>query len=257
MASKSQIKLVRSLHQKKYREQENLFIAEGVKIVNEILTSYPSIITLLFFTSENKSYIRPGIIPETVKAIELGSDDFRKISVLKNPQGILAVLQKPSVHFPLLSNAGDLILILDNIRDPGNLGTIIRLADWFGIGNIFCSEDTVDCFNPKVVQATMGAILRVHVFYTGLKKLLTDLAQTKFTIYGSFLKGENIYTKKLQLPAAVILGNEAHGISGELLPSIDENILIPNFSFSANRTESLNVSLAASIIISEFRRLSV
>jgi TrmH family RNA methyltransferase len=150
-----------------------------------------------------------------------------------------------------------LILVLDTIRDPGKLGTIIRLADWFGIGNIFCSDETVECFNPKVVQATMGAILRVNIHYTSLKELLLNLRSAGYTIYGSTLNGENIYTKRLKTPAAIILGNETRGISPDLIPMIEECILIPNFSTSVNRSESLNVSIAAAIICSEFSRLTV
>lgn len=257
MASKSHLKYVRLLHQKKYREKENVYIAEGIKIVNEALLSYSPVIKMLLFTPENRSQLKPELIPKNIQVIELPSDDFRKISILKNPQGVLIVIQKPVARYPKPSEFGNLVLILDSIRDPGNLGTIIRLADWFGIRNIFCSEDTVECYNPKVVQATMGAIFRVNIYYTALKELLLSLHDSGFTSYGSSLQGENIYTKKLKTPAAVILGNEAHGISTDLLPLIRENILIPNFSKSVNCSESLNVSLAAAIISSEFRRLSV
>lgn len=257
MSLKTQIKYIRSLHQKKYREKENVFIAEGIKIINEVLSAHPSAIKNLLYTPETKSRLKLESLSENIRQTEIPPGDFQKISILKNPQGVMAVIQKPDSQIPSLAKAGDLVLILDSIRDPGNLGTIIRLADWFGIGTIFCSEDTVECFNPKVVQATMGAIFRIKIFYTDLKNILREFRTSGATIYGSSLNGENIYVKKLQFPAAVILGNEAHGISNILESEINENLFIPNFSPSADRTESLNVSLAAAIICSEFRRQSV
>ena len=254
MSLKAEIKYIRSLHQKKNREKENVFIAEGIKIINEVLSTCPSIIIKLLYTPETKIRLKLESLQEKIQQIELTTDDFQKVSILKNPQGVMAVIKKPSLPAPSPAKTGNLVLILDSIRDPGNLGTIIRLADWFGIGNIFCSEDTVECFNPKVVQATMGAIFSVNIFYTDLKKLLEEFRKSGFTIYGSFLNGKNIYIKKLQFPAAVILGNEAHGISNLLEQDISEKLFIPNFSLSANHTESLNVSLAAAIMCSEFRR---
>ncbi len=257
MITKSQLKYLRSLHQKKSRENENVYLAEGNKIVEEAIASHYSDIKLLVYTPGNKLTVKSNLHKKNIPVAEVKPEEFEKVSILKNPQGVLVVLQKPVIKQPLAMHSDKLILVLDTIRDPGNLGTIIRLADWFGIGNIFCSEDTVECYNPKVVQATMGAILRVNIHYTSLKELLLNLRSLDYTIYGSTLNGENIYKKSLSIPAAVILGNETRGISSDLIPMIKERILIPNFSTSANRTESLNVSIAAAIICSEFSRLTI
>jgi TrmH family RNA methyltransferase len=255
MITRTQIKYIRSLHQKKKRIQENVYFAEGIKLVNEALTAHIKSIRMLLYTSENKKHIKTKLIPEGIPSIELNPSDFYKISVLKNPQGVLLILEKPLNHPPKISECGELILLLDSIRDPGNLGTIIRLADWFDIRQIICSDNSVDCYNPKVVQATMGAIFRVHVSYTSLPEFLASIRQPGlFTIYGSALDGENIYTTVLKTPAVIILGNEAHGISQSLNKYIDSNLLIPNFSNTHNQSESLNVSVAAAIICSEFRR---
>jgi len=258
MITKTQIKYLRSLHLKKYRDRENVYFAEGVKLVNEALSSHIPDIKMLLYTSENKQHIRTELLSHNIPSIELKQEDFQKISVLKNPQGVLLLIKRPVNPIPEISEFNDLILILDSIRDPGNLGTIIRLADWFDIRYIICSSESVDCYNPKVVQATMGAIFRVNIFYTPLTEFLSILHESgKSTIYGSTMNGENIYKKQLKTPAAIILGNEAHGISLGIHQYIDENILIPNFNNSVSRSESLNVSMSAAIICSEFRRNKV
>ena len=254
MITKSELKYLRSLHQKKKRDEKNVFVIEGIKMINEALVSHPQLIKLLAYTSGIKHEISKEKALCNFSQIEMNSNEFEKISMLKNPQGVLAVLEKPTNDFPDTETMGNLTLILDGIRDPGNLGTMIRLADWFGIGYIVCSPDTVDCFNPKVVQATMGAIFRVKIIYCKLPDILADLKNSGYTVYGSLLSGENVYSKNHKLPAAIILGNEAQGISDSLLSFIDEAILIPNFSNSVQQSESLNVSVAAAILCSEFRR---
>lgn len=254
MITKSQIKFIRSLHQKKNREKERLYIVEGIKMVKEALSLKDTGIKNLFYTPENLPLLKSELKSSNIDLFEVGPGDFQRMSILKNPQGILAVLEQPVSNHPEPTGLSDLVLILDSIRDPGNLGTIIRLSDWFGISHIFCSNDSVECYNPKVVQATMGAIFRVNILYTSLKELLQKLSRWGIIIYGSALNGENIYRKKLNIPAAVILGNETRGISPNLRPFIRESLLIPSFSHPLKWSESLNVSLAAAIICYEFRR---
>lgn len=239
MVSKSQIKLITSLAQKKYRQKNGLFVAEGIKVIRELLNSDFQLEKL--FASE-------AIFDVSKDQFILAEErELKKISFLKTPQTALALFKIPQQKLEVLD---DLTLALDGVRDPGNLGTIIRLCDWFGVKNLVCSQDTVDCFNPKVIQSTMGSITRVNVIY----KNLTEFLQSQDLVsYGTFMEGENVYQKKLQQKAVLVMGNEANGISPEIEKLISEKISIPQFGQS-QETESLNVATATAIFLSEFRR---
>jgi RNA methyltransferase, TrmH family len=255
--SKPQIKYIRSLQQKKYRIDLNHYVIEGLKMVLEAMHQIPHDIEFICLTTKYLEQVNLENYSLNIRLIETSDEDFKKISNLSTPQEILAVLKIPgNTHSPSVQ-IDDLCIALDGIRDPGNLGTIIRLADWFGIRQIVCSTDTVDCYNPKVVQATMGAILRLNVIYADLPAWIVDLKRIKeINIYCTALTGENLYTTTLKKPAIVILGNEGNGISKEVLQLADKNLFIPNHSNFPVKSESLNVSIAAAIVCSEFRRLS-
>jgi RNA methyltransferase, TrmH family len=240
MVSKNQIKLITSLQQKKFRKQEQLFFAEGVKVVTELLKSHYEL-DHLFCTTD----MFPTV-PISKKTV-VSESDFKKISCLTTPQSCLAVFKIPLEN--ILSHSG-LVVALDDIRDPGNLGTIIRLCDWFGINQIVCSESSVDVFNPKVVQATMGSISRVQVFYTNLNDYLEE---TKLPVFGTFMEGENIYKKELPANGIIVFGNEANGISEKIEKFVTQKIAIPRFG-NLQVTESLNVATATAIVLSEFKR---
>ncbi len=240
MVSKNQIKLISSLHQKKYRIVNQLFFAEGVKVIRELLQSNLELEHL--YTTLNDF----DEIPVSKKTL-INDSDLKKLSALATPNSCLAVFKIP---FEKKISASGLILVLDNIRDPGNLGTIMRLCDWFGIHQLVCSKETVDIYNPKVVQATMGSITRVNVNYVDLKAFVT---QTKLPVFGTFMDGENIYKSILPQEGIIIMGNEANGISEELEKCISNRLTIPRFG-AIQKTESLNVATATAIVLSEFRR---
>jgi len=251
MISKILLKQIRALHQKKNRELAGKYIIEGFKLFEEAIFSQPSNIERIIHIPELKNNIHFKGLQQKIPVDQVSTNDFMKISILENPQGIMAVMKKPVEK----SDGNDnLVLMIDSVRDPGNLGTIIRIADWFGIGKIFCSSDTVDCYNPKVVQATMGSIFRVSLEYGHLNEFIDSLAGLGYTIYGTSLKGENIFNAKLAMPSVIILGSESHGVSENMLGMTQKNLYIPNFSKSEKKTESLNVSVSAAIICSEFRR---
>ena len=260
MLSKNQIKLIRSLELKKNRKRENLFVAEGPKVVGDLL--------------------KAGFLPHSIFSTKphdnaqlITDDELRRISFLQHPQEVLALFEIPSSnhtsHLSSLTShlsarpsgrfvpsgqrslTSHLSLALDGIQDPGNLGTIIRIADWFGISTIFCSQDTADCYNPKVVQATMGSIAHVNIVYGDLVKLLSE---TTLPVYGTLLDGENIYQQELTKEGIIVMGNEGNGISQEVRPLITHRLLIPNFSTQGETAESLNVAIATAITCSEFRR---
>ena len=240
MVSKNQIKLITSLQQKKYRKQEQLFFAEGVKVVQELLHSNFELQDL--FTTKQDFLTVPKNKVHAISEVEL-----KKISALTTPNTCLAVFKIPKVKEMVEKG---LIVALDDVRDPGNLGTIIRLCDWFGIETLFCSEESVDIYNPKVVQATMGSISRVNVVYGNLE---TFLSQTKLPIFGTFMDGKNIYQEDLPKEGIIIMGNEANGISTSVEKLVSERIAIPRFG-NLQVTESLNVATATAIILSEFKR---
>ena len=240
MVSKNQIKLITSLQQKKYRKQEQLFFAEGVKVVQELLHSNFELQDL--FTTKQDFLTVPKNKVHAISEAEL-----KKISALTTPNSCLAVFKIPKAKEMVEKG---LIVALDDVRDPGNLGTIIRLCDWFGIETLFCSEESVDIYNPKVVQATMGSISRVNVVYGNLE---TFLSQTKLPVFGTFMDGNNIYQEELPKEGIIIMGNEANGISTSVEKLVSERIAIPRFG-NLQVTESLNVATATAIILSEFKR---
>ncbi|MGB5417283.1 TrmH family RNA methyltransferase [Algibacter sp.] len=238
MLPKSQIKLITSLKQKKYRQQHGFFVVEGVKTITEFLQSNLKLYKLYTTESFNIDAKDETLISDA---------DLKRISFLKTPNKALAVFKIPE------SNAIDisgLIVALDAIRDPGNLGTIIRLCDWFGVKELVCSKETVDCFNPKVIQATMGSITRVNINYVDLPSFLKE---SKLPVFGAFMEGENVYSKKLPESGVLVMGNEANGVSKEAEAVITEKISIPRFG-NLKATESLNVATATAILLSEFRR---
>lgn len=237
MLSKNQVKLIQKLHQKKYRNELNLFIVEGKKSINEFLqagyTPQLLIATEAFTASVPQHLITP-----------VSKDELRKVSTLQNPDEGLAVFEQPK-HKGILQEG--VIVALDNVQDPGNLGTIIRLCDWFGVETLLCNTQTVDCYNPKVVQASMGSLTRVAVHYLDLAAFLTT---TALPVYTMDLEGENLYTATFPKDCILILGNEANGISSEVRALSNEVITIPRFG-KHQRTESLNVAMAGAIILSE------
>ena len=242
MISKNQLKYIRQLEQKKYRRREGCFVAEGTKVVGDLLQRYRP--EAVFATADWQA--PAGITPQLVT-----DDELRRISFLQHPQQVLALFPLPDFNGQGSLVTG-LTLALDGVQDPGNLGTIIRIADWFGISTIICSEDTVDAWNPKVVQATMGSIARVNIYYTDLPALLDSLPQD-FPVYGTFLDGDNIYTQELTREGLIIMGNEGNGISDAVRAKVNRRLLIPDFH-QGETADSLNVAIATAITVSEFRR---
>lgn len=242
--SKNKIKLVRALETKKGREKQGLFVAEGPKVVGDLLAAGFELVELF---EEEK--------------------DIKKVSFLQHPQGKLGIFKLPEqtktkagecetavgAEHKVLLGKNELALALDGVQDPGNLGTIIRVADWFGIERIFCSMDTADCWNPKVVQATMGSIARVKMYYLNLNELINSLPKD-YPIYGTLLDGEDIYEEKLSANGLIVMGNEGNGISAAIRQRVNRKLLIPNFSVGNTRAESLNVAIATAVVCSEFKR---
>jgi len=241
----SKQKLVRSLAMKKFRDSEGLFVAEGAKLICDLANGGLECVYL--FSTQN-SYVA-----ENKEFIEITEQELQKISNQKTPQGALAVFKIPKYEINFENIKNELSIALSDVQDPGNVGTIIRLADWFGFANIYCSEGCADAFAPKTVQATMGALARVKIHRVNLHEFLS--ANTKHTtIYGTFLKGENIYQTQLKKTGIIVMGSEGNGISEDIKPLITNKITIPTFSQNSQRTESLNVAVAAAIVCSEFRR---
>ena len=240
MVSKNQIKLISSLQQKKFRFANQLFFVEGVKVIQELLKS--NFILEHLYTTEPLF----DAVNSNFKTL-ISESDLKKISALSTPNNCLAVFKIPSVK-PIIDHG--LIIALDDIRDPGNLGAILRLCDWFGISQVICSDQTVDIYNPKVVQATMGSIARLNVSYVDLNLFLQ---KTTLPVFGTFMDGSNVYKESLPKEAIVIMGNEAIGISESIEKIIKNRLTIPRFG-DLQQTESLNVATATAIILSEFRR---
>lgn len=244
LLDKAKIKLINQLKRKKYRELHRMFLVEGSKNVIDFLQSKTAPIEL-FATSNwiqsHKDYV------ENLDTTMVSTNELKKATALSTPSEVLAIFALPDTAFNGNIDAGNLAIALDNISDPGNLGTIIRTADWFGINRIFCSNNTVDAFNPKVVQATMGSLARVEVTYTELNNFFASLPKN-LPIFGAVLDGTPITEIKPQTNGIILLGSEAHGISSDLLPYITHSITIPSFNQTANRPESLNASVANAII---------
>ncbi len=230
MISKKSIKLIRSLGTKKGRSVNNMFVAEGPKVVDDLIAAGFEVVELYD---------------------EI--DDVRKASFLQHPQEKLAVFKIPQWQIEPQIPTDQLSLMLDGVQDPGNLGTIIRVADWFGITHVFCSHNTASCWNPKVVQATMGSIARVQVTYHDLLPLLSHLPDN-FPVYGTLLDGDSIYTQQLNTNGVIVMGNEGNGVSPEIRARVNRRLLIPNYPPSRETADSLNVSVATAIVCNEFRR---
>lgn len=249
MISKNKTKLIQSLSRKKNREQSGLFWAEGKRLVDQLRQFNFNFHTIIALPEQINNYSEINC-----EKIEAGFDEIKKLSLLKSPPEVLAICyQKPAVLSTVLPKQ-ELVIALDDVQDPGNLGTIIRLASWFGIKHIVCSENSADCYNPKVIQSTMGAIANVSVHYTNLVSFLENARCEDLSIYGTFLDGKNIYETPLDKNGIIVMGNEGKGISEPIASLIDKKLLIPSFAESHSQVESLNVSMATSIICSEFKR---
>lgn len=250
MLSKNKIKYIHSLELKKNRKAEGAFIAEGPKLVGDLLGKFEC--TLLVSTAEWKEE-NSNLVNAAHEFIEVSQAELSKASLLKTPQKVLAIFKQPNYTIHLNQINESLSLMLDGVQDPGNLGTIVRIADWFGIENIYCSKETADIYNPKTVQATMGAIARVKVHYTNLNDFIESLPND-LPIYGTLLEGENIYSQQLTENGIIVMGNEGKGISPEIRNHISHKLLIPNYPADRETSESLNVAVATSIVCAEFRR---
>lgn len=243
MISKNRIKFIRSLQQKKFRDESGQFLIEGEKNVKEALTWKNDSILAVYHTT---SFRLDFPVSDQIEIEEVTEQELKQLSSLNTPNKVVALCKKWDQ--PIASHL-DFVLALDGVQDPGNLGTLIRLADWFGVKQLLCSPNTVDCFNPKVIQATMGSLFRVSIAYTDLKSYFST---AKLPVYGALLNGENVYGLSLKAKGILLLGNEGNGISDELIPLITNPITIPRFG----EAESLNVSVAGGILLSEFFRMA-
>ncbi|CAM1342435.1 TrmH family RNA methyltransferase [Tenacibaculum aestuarii] len=238
--SKNNIKLITSLQQKKYRQKHGLFVAEGVKVVNELLASSLEVEHIF---SVDESF-------EASKKYEItliSESELKKVSTLKSPNKVLGLFKVPKEKE---INQDKFMVALDGVNDPGNLGTIIRLCDWFGVTELVCSKNTVDCYNQKVVQSTMGSLTRVNISYVDLQDFLSN---SKLPVFTADMDGENVYTSSLPEKAVLVMGNEANGISPEIAQTVKHALTIPRFG-DLQQTESLNVATATAILLSEFKR---
>lgn len=248
MLSKNKLKYIHSLSQKKYRDAENAFIAEGPKLIGDLMGGYECL--LLAATPE---YWGAHPQMEAREIFEITADELTKASLLKTPQSAIAVFRKTRQAICEANPEEQLVLALDAIQNPGNLGTIIRIADWFGIKHIFCSTDTVDAFSPKAIQATMGAISRVQIHYVDLPEYLCS-QPSSLPVYGMLLDGKNIYEEPLQQRGIIVMGNEGNGISSSVKRHVNRKLLIPNYPPGSPTSDSLNVAVATAITCAEFRR---
>jgi RNA methyltransferase, TrmH family len=255
MLSRNDITYIRSLKQKKFRDHHRRFVAEGSKLALEILES-PFVISGVYalpeWLREHEAFLDQKKLPFR----EVSEGEMERITQLSTPGPVLVVAEIPEKEVTPVSAHDDLVLVLDDIRDPGNLGTIIRIADWFGIRSVVCSEQTVDLYNPKVIQATMGSVARVSVDYCSLPEFLSALGPS-VKIYGTFPEGENIYEKQLESKGIILIGNESDGISAEASRHVTDRISIPFYPSPGEKTgraESLNASIATAVVCAEFRR---
>lgn len=231
MITNAEIKFVRSLKEKKFRDQSGLFVVEGEKMVQEALSSNFK-------------------VEQVWRVEEIGEETMKRISALTSPSPVLAVVRKPEPEGLVLQKG--LYLALDSLRDPGNVGTIIRIADWFGVSTVFASRDSVDIYNPKVIQSSMGSIFRVRFVYSDIPQLCARFKEKGMKVYGTFLDGENIYNKGIAPEGLVVMGNEANGISPQTAAQVNSRLYIPSYGNSG--AESLNVAVATAVTLAEFRR---
>ena len=256
MLSKNKIKYIRSLEHKKYRSATSSFVAEGYKVVADLIKVFPC--KCLVATSEwldhNTSVLASLHTAET-EICNVTEEELRKVSFQDAPQQVLAVFQQPQWAADINQIAQhNLCLALDDVQNPGNMGTIVRLADWFGIEHIFCSRNSADIYNPKTIQATMGAVARVQVHYVDLPMVLASVDRDAIPVYGTSLHGDSIYTKPLTGHGIIIMGNEGKGVSSSANAFVTEQLYIPNYPQGRSTSESLNVAIATAIVCSEFRR---
>ncbi|WP_270088126.1 TrmH family RNA methyltransferase [Sphingobacterium sp. SYP-B4668] len=248
MLSKAQISLVTSLQHKKFRKEHGLFVVEGIKSVTEFLYSSYDVHALFYTASVNTKVVK---IPQNIKSYELTANEFSKISQLKSPQGILALVNLPKEASLLaLDLANRFTLVLDDVQDPGNLGTIIRTAEWFGFKDIICSIGTVDAYNPKVVQATMGSLSRIRIHYTDLPSFISHCG---LPVFGALLDGSSVYETSWGGQGLIVMGNEGNGISQEVIKLVNQAVTIPRFG----EAESLNVAVATTIFCNEIARMGI
>jgi TrmH family RNA methyltransferase len=245
--SKNKQKYIRSLKEKKFRTEYNVFVAEGDKLVSDLLPVMSC--RLLVATSD---FLKTAYTKNTEEIIEASEGELMQISSQRTPQHVLAVFGQPEYNIDYSALNNNLSLALDGIQDPGNLGTIVRLADWYGIQTIFCSKDTADIYNPKTVQATMGALARVKLHYLDLDAFLQE--KTGVPVYGTFLDGNNMYEQKLSSSGIIVMGNEGNGIRPEIAKHISHRLYIPNYPMGRKTSESLNVAVATAVVCAEFRR---
>ena len=253
MISKNKIKYLKSLEMKKHRQAESVFVAEGPKIVGDLLNAgfeptYLAVVECSDFASRLKNFDLNGVQIDFVT-----TDDLRKVSSLEAPQQVLAVLKQPVWQLDSNIASKELCLALDEVQNPGNLGTIIRLAAWFGIEHLFCSKGCADVYNSKTVQATMGGLAHVKVHYVDLVEIIGNLPDGT-PVYGTFLDGENLYGKQLEQRGLIVMGNEGRGVSKDVENLVTEKLFIPNYPAERESTESLNVAIATAIVCAEFRR---
>ncbi len=245
--SKNKISYIQSLKQKKYRNEHNTFVAEGSKLISDLMLHLPC---QLLVIAENMHDKLPNMkADETIIATR---SEIKKASHLSTPPDAIAIFYQAQHDYSQIDLTNKLSLVLDGVQDPGNLGTIIRIASWFGIENIFCSHDSVDVYNTKTVQATMGALSSVNIHYTNIIDLIAQY--NNLPVYGTFLNGENIYSTTLSSTGFIIMGNEGKGIRNQIEQLITHRIYIPNFSTNSSTSESLNVAVATAVVCSEFRR---
>ncbi len=250
MISKAKTKFIRQLEHKKGRREQGLFVAEGPKVVGDLMAVMPP---RLVVATDNWLYDKT--FNSTTEVISVTDDELRRVSFLMHPQEVLAVFPIPAADGGFIPQTDQLALALDGVQDPGNLGTIIRIADWFGIPHLYCSEDTADVWNPKVIQATMGSIARVQVSYGSLEQLIAMLP-TDYPVYGTLLDGHDIYQEPLTSNGLIVMGNEGNGISPAIRQLVNHRLLIPNYPPGRPTADSLNVAIATAITCAEFRRRS-
>jgi len=268
MISKARIKWIKSLEMRKYRLQQNAFVAEGPKLVGELLdvcqASHQKLdvcqdahqdapYSTPLYLAATKDWLSQNLhLINNIKEVdEVSKQELERASLLRTPQNVLAVFPIPKEKLQLSSLENQLVLALDGVQDPGNLGTILRIADWFGIHHVLCSEGTADVYNPKCVQSCMGALARVKVSYCNLPEVLKE---TKMPVYGTFLDGKDIYNEELSQDGIIVMGNEGNGISEEVGKLVNRRLYVPNFPKGSSTTESLNVAVCTGIVCAEFRR---
>lgn len=251
MLSKNKIKFVNALFLKKNRDEQQLFCAEGEKCVTELIKTFECK-TLI---ATNEWLLTHALPAEEIISVET-TEEIKKVTFFKTPSPVTAIFKRENHQLTHDTLQNNLVLVLDGVQDPGNMGTIVRIADWFGIRHVVCLEQTVDVYNPKAVQATMGALARVKMHYVTKAELFTLIkhCKTSIPVYGTFLEGENIYSAELTQNGIIVMGNEGNGISDEVKAHVTRKLFIPSYPQGCPTSESLNVAIATGIVCSEFRR---